>query len=251
MKKIFLINLLLLATLHIHAQRQYTDNNLLWLSYSGAHKISGRIGIHLEGQVRRSEFGLKDQQYLFRTGINYHAASNCFFSAGYCFVQTYPYGAFGAKSAFPEHRTWEQFQFRTPVQKLEMITRLRLEQRWVYSPVLQNDGFYKPGKDVYTNRVRFMQRASLPLKGDFSAKAIYLSLFDEAFINFGKNVQLNVFDQNRAFFGVGYKFSKPMRLELGYLNQLIMKADGLRLESNHTILLSFISAIDWFKPVQN
>jgi hypothetical protein len=48
-------------------------------------------------------------------------------------------------------------------------------------------------------------------------------MWDEFFAAFGKNVPTNVFDQNRAFAGLGIQLPKLGRLELGYLNQLINK----------------------------
>ena len=46
-------------------------------------------------------------------------------------------------------------------------------------------------------------------------------MFISLFIGFGKNVNVNVFDQNRVAVLLGYKFSPSLRIEGGYLNQTV------------------------------
>jgi hypothetical protein len=67
-----------------------------------------------------------------------------------------------------------------------------------------------------------MFRAQLPLKGNSIAdKTPYVAMYDEIFIGFGENVNANVFDQNRLGVMVGYRFNKTIRIEGGYLNQIL------------------------------
>ena len=62
----------------------------------------------------------------------------------------------------------------------------------------------------------------MPLKGKtIENKTPYIALYDEIIIGFGKNVNENVFDQNRVGILLGYKFSSIVRLEGGYLNQTL------------------------------
>jgi len=49
----------------------------------------------------------------------------------------------------------------------------------------------------------------------------YAAAYDEIFIGFGKNVNENVFDQNRIGLLIGYRFSKKIRVEGGYFNQIL------------------------------
>jgi hypothetical protein len=62
----------------------------------------------------------------------------------------------------------------------------------------------------------------LPLKGkEINIKTPYLAIYDEVFISFGKNVNENIFDQNRVGILVGYRVSSSIRIEAGYLNQIL------------------------------
>ena len=95
-----------------------------------------------------------------------------------------------------------------------------LEQRFIgrYSSasVSKEDEF------VFSNRLRYMFRAQLPLKGkSIGDKTPYVAVYEEIFIGFGENVNGNVFDQNRLGILLGYRFNKTIRVEGGYLNQIL------------------------------
>jgi hypothetical protein len=228
--------------------RNTQTNNNSWFMYFGDHKFSEHWGIHLEAQFRRNEIVAKPLQLLLRTGVNCHFAPNAFATAGYCYVHTSPYGVYPARTGFPENRFWEQLQVKSQAGRIEMITRLRLEQRFSKLPVEQSTGEYAPGDDVYTNRARVLVRLSIPFKGKtIEDKSLYFSCYEEAFVNFGENVKANIFDQNRAYAAIGYKFPKWGKLEVGYMNQLLLKADGVKIENNHTLQVGFISNIDFRK----
>jgi hypothetical protein len=107
---------------------------------------------------------------------------------------------------------------------------------------------FEPGDAVYTNRYRLLNRLSMPLKGrEITDHSFYLTVYDEIMINSGHSIAANFLDQNRAYFALGYKFHKIGRLEAGYLEQTIFKSDGVKVERNHTLQLSFISTLDFRK----
>jgi hypothetical protein len=248
-RKIILGALLLLlmgsfAPIQAQSIRKTTNNNHGWFMYFGDHKFSKKWGLHLETQVRRHDVVSDWQQLLLRPGINYHFSDNAFATVGYCYVHTWPYGEFASKSEFPENRWWEQIQYKTQTGRIEWVNRLRLEQRFVHNPVAQDDGTFAAGDAVYSNRMRWLNRVSIPFKGDKIAdKSLYITAYDEVLVSFGKNVQNNLFDQNRAYIALGYRLPKVGRLELGYMNQLLLKSDGVRLENNHTLMVGLSSNI--------
>jgi hypothetical protein len=248
-----IISLCLICTVSAQTARIVAQNTNTWFMYFGSHKISDKWGLHLEAQVRRSDFLSQSQQILLRGGINYHINPQTMLTAGYVFVQTEPYGKQPARSDFPENRLWEQLQLKNQVGSFEWISRFRLEQRYVQVPVLTGTT-YAAGDAVYTNRFRILNRFSIPFKGKTIVdKSFYLSVFDEVMVNFGKKVALNIFDQNRLYAAIGYKLPKVGRLELGYLNQMIIKGDGKTIENNHTLQVGLSSSIDFYKkaePVQ-
>jgi hypothetical protein len=48
-----------------------------------------------------------------------------------------------------------------------------------------------------------------------------VAAYDEIFIGFGKNVNANIFDQNRIGVLFGYRFNKNIRIEAGYISQIL------------------------------
>jgi Protein of unknown function (DUF2490) len=246
MKKI-LIFLFFIGNFSTNAQTPRTigTSNNTWFMYNGAHKFTSKWGLHLEAQLRRADGLANAQQWLLRTGLNYHFAPAAFATLGYAFVETSPYGDFPSKSTFPENRIWEQIQLKQAIGRVELVNRFRLEQRFVNAPVAVGTGF-EPGEAVYSNRFRSFHRISIPLKGKAIVdKSFYITAFDEIFVSWGKKVAFNLFDQNRAYIALGYKIPKAGRLELGYLNQQIVKSDGIKVENNHTLWFSLNSTIDF------
>jgi hypothetical protein len=95
-----------------------------------------------------------------------------------------------------------------------------LEQRFVgkYSSANVNR------EDSYPllHRMRYMFRMQAPLVGSaITDKTPYWAVYNEVFVGFGKNVNANVFDQNRLGILLGYQWNKNLRIEAGYLNQIM------------------------------
>ncbi len=246
-KNLIFIILMLLANIAVAQSPRISTNNANgWFMYIGDHKVSEKWGVHLEAQWRAHNIIIDKQQLLLRTGVNYHFSPQAFATVGYCFVETYPYGEFPVKSAYPEHRIWEQVQLRNVYNRFEVVNRFRLEQRWLKLPINQG-GIYSPGDAVFQNRVRIFNRVSIPFKGKtINDKSLYLSIYDEVMINFGKHVAFNIFDQNRAYIALGYKIPKVGRLEVGFLEQTLLKPDGIKVEHNHTLQVGLTSNIDFY-----
>jgi hypothetical protein len=248
--KYSVIFLILFSALGLGAQRQSTDNLHGWFMYFGDHKFADKWGVHIEGQLRRNDIVSNGQQLLLRTGLNYHFNPNVFATVGYCYVETYPYGEFPVKTTYPEHRFWEQLQIKSQLSNFEWVSRFRLEQRFSQLPI-NNAGIFEPGDAVYTNRFRLLNRFSLPFKGSkIEDKSFYLTAYDEIMINFGEHVGMNLFDQNRAYLALGYKIPKIGRFEVGYMQQTVIKPNGLQVEYNHTLQVGLSSTLDFRKSKQ-
>lgn len=247
---VFLFFFALVFTVQAQTSRVSATNTNSWWMYFGNHQISDRWGLHAEAQFRLYD-GVSDwQQLLLRTGVNYYA-SQVRYTLGYAFVRTYPYGEYPVTMAFPEHRLWEQVLLNQTVGKVKLNHRYRLEQRWIGN---STTGEFEDVR--YENRFRYMLRASIPLSGNKETGKFYLGLYDEVFVNAGKEVGYNFFDQNRAYAALGYQLGKIGKLEVGYLYQVVQQRrllttttpPKLIFEHNHTLQvglysdLSFLSA---------
>lgn len=221
------------------AQARVTRENVnSWLTVSGDLRLSERWYLDYDPALRRHGPADEMQQLLLRAGLRYQATSAVRLTWGYAFVETWPYGKLPSTSRFPEHRMWEQLQLNHATGRVALNHRYRLEQRWL-GRVAPENGEERVQNWVRTNRFRYRIQATLPLEGKtLDDGEFYLTANDEVFLNWGANVQYNVFDQNRIVLAVGRRFSEKLRVEIGYLDQLIEKANGRQLERNHTLLLS-------------
>jgi hypothetical protein len=227
--------LLAALCLAVSASAEAVDdhNGNLWFIYSGDHPLGeGPWGVHLEAQIRREDMGDEWQQLLLRPGVNYQVNPDLSLSAGWAYVRTYPYGDFPVAAEFPEHRAWEQAQHRFEFLGLEWNQRLRLEQRWLGEMARDAGGEFEVANWRYENRFRYLLRTTLPIA---DGGRTYLALWDEVFLNFGKNVLGNEFDQNRAFIGIGRKLDDFTRIEVGFLEQSLQRRGGKIWEHNHTL----------------
>jgi hypothetical protein len=219
--------------------KDYNQNG--WYMYFGDHKLDSKWGLHTEVQWRRHNYLKDPQQLLLRTGINYDLTPMAMFTLGYGYIETHPYGEFPAAGTFPEHRIYQQLQLKGSVSRVGLMHRYRMEQRWV-KPV-------GAAESTYLNRARYMLKATLPLLGpSIDAREPFLALYNEVFVGFGNKVQRNIFDQNRAYAALGYKFNNAATLELGYLNQIVQKPNGTVFEHNHTVQVSLFYNLDFSKP---
>lgn len=247
-KKLLLVlfGFMLWPALYAQDNRNNTTNSNAWFMYFGNHRFSERLGWHAEIQWRRNDIVADPQQVLLRTGLDIYAKTSGRFTLGYAFIKTYPYGEFGVPNPFPEHRIWQQYTNTQSLGKVRLAHRYRLEQRMIGNAA---EGTFKNGR--YENRVRYMAKVTIPLTaGEY---ALFLAAYDEVMINFGKEVAYNIFDQNRIYGALGVSLSANLKLEAGYLYQLV-KLRSLdaqlrnRIENNHTLQLGLFSTIPFFDP---
>lgn len=218
MKNIVILFLVAAPFLSFSQNRVNEYNQIGWYAFFITPRISDKISAHIEYQWRRTDWIKNWQQSLPRAGINYKINTNLTVQAGYAWIHTFPYGETNLAAipkTFPEHRVYEQLTVNTPVGKTTLAHRLRLEQRWLgrYNSISSE----KPETWVYLNRIRYMPRLDIPL-----TKKWYAAAYDEIMIGFGKNIGENIFDQNRVALLTGYKLNKNLRIEAGYINQIVM-----------------------------
>jgi len=76
---------------------------------------------------------------------------------------------------------------------------------------------------------------------------LFLNVNNEVFLGFGKGISKNILDQNRFITALGWRFNPNFNIQIGYLNQMVFKTDGIKVERNHTLWLSTSYNIDFRK----
>jgi hypothetical protein len=224
-KELLVVLLLYLCVNNAAAQNtRITDKNAIgWFNTFATFKFSPKWSAHLEYQWRRENIVKDWQQSLLRMGVNYQAGSKLSLRLGYAWAETFPYGDIPLQAAgkrFPEHRIFQMATITDNSSRLEMSHRFMLEQRWIGR--YTNAALAKPDDFLFLNRLRYMYRMQMALgKKKIDNKTAYVALYDEIFAGFGKNVNENVFDQNRLGILLGYRFTKKFRVEGGFLQQIV------------------------------
>ncbi|RAK66884.1 DUF2490 domain-containing protein [Hymenobacter edaphi] len=227
----------LLATAQQLPEGRVADrNDNVWGVYNGRFRLSDKWGLYSEAQLRRTDSGRRPQQSVLRLAADYYAGPQLLLSAGAIYQKVYPYGAFPAADVAPEHGFYEQLQLGDASGRVQLQQRYRLEQRWIRWP--------EASRYTFQHRARYQLGVLLPLFGPRIAPRMpYLTAADEVMLNFGRHAA-NVFDQNRLYVGLGYAASRLVRLEAGYLNQLLQQRNGRVFEHNHTLQLSLLLNVD-------
>jgi hypothetical protein len=255
------ILIIIILTLYINnnvfsqSSRINTYQAIGWYNYFGTLKLSNKLRAHTEYQWRRNNVITNWQQSLLRVGLNYQPNPRVLFRVGYAWVETFPYGEISINNLgrdFTEHRIFQMVQLSHKESIIDFSHRFMLEQRFVgrYS----TSSFKDEDEFPLLQRMRYMFKLQLPLIGnEMKDKTPYLSLYDEILIGFGKNVNANIFDQNRLGVLLGYLFNKNVRLEVGYLNQVIQFGRQINSQSifqnNNGLIVNAIFNLDLTKSL--
>ncbi|MGH1436861.1 MAG: DUF2490 domain-containing protein [Lewinella sp.] len=229
MKKYFLFLLMSgLVFFSLNAQTVTQLNS--WWTYSGNHRISEKFSLHTLYSFRRNDFVKNWQQSLLRLGVNYHYSGKLTGTLGYDDVINYPYGEQPIAHRTKERRLYEQVSLKDKVGVVGITQTYRLEQRFV-------------SRQNTRNRVRCRLALEVPLQQADKNK-LFLSLFNEIFINVGQAADNHYFDQNWIYGGLGYRLNKNSAVNVGYMNQYLVKTDNVHIENNHTLQVGLSYSFD-------
>lgn len=230
-----------------------THESIGWYGLFSTFKVSKKVGILTEYQWRRDNIITDWQQSLLRVGVNYQANPRVLLRLGYAWIETFPYGEIpinGLGRDFTEHRIFQMAQITHKESKIDFTHRFMLEQRFIgrYSTAVQT----KEDQFPLLHRMRYMCKLQTPLTK--KTKSPYIALYDEIHIGFGKNVNANIFDQNRIGVMLGYSFNKSFRLEGGYINQTVQFGRQINgqsvFQNNNGIVVNANFNFDLTKPTK-
>ena len=230
------------------AQRRTATNTNGWLVFNADVALSEKWAVLFDASARRSGTFDEPMANFVRGGLAYEVNDNVRVAVGANWSRTYPYGELPSAYPVTERRIWEQVVLSHEIGRLDLSHRYRLEQRFRGrrndADVDQIDFWER------SSRFRYQAKATLPLSGDaIEPREWYVSLANELFIGIGRNVQYNIFDQNRATLSVGYRLTRQWRGEVGFLEHVIFKANGTDVERNHTLTFTLSYSRPHLQPV--
>ena len=212
--RLYFFLLAFLSVLCSNVSAQTDQQTSGWLFLLNNTKISKKWGAYMDIQVRSADKYDHVRNLLFRPGMTYYASDQHEITLGYLLNKTFIRLPEASDYSLNEHRIWEQYVFKHKINTISASHRFRLEQRFIE----RNNA-----DDLFAQRFRYFFRFILPLKKDVInfEKGLFLAIQNEIFLNIQHKDQLNgyLFDQNRAYAAAGYRFSKKLDIEAGYMNQ--------------------------------
>jgi hypothetical protein len=228
------------------AQKDIIQREQFWLGYLNQTRFTNQWGMWADVHFRTDNFMSRVSQNICRVGLSYYLYDNVRLTAGYAYI--YHFSEKGTNNAHPEHRPWQQLWIRSNYKGLSVIQWLRFEQRYVQKTL--NDELIKDYNFNY--RFRYNVMLMISFKGaKIQPKKPFFVLQDELFINFGKEIIYNHFDQNRFFVGLGYPINEHLNFQLGYMNVFQQRRSGDTFFDTHTLRLFAFHTLDLRKKEKN
>lgn len=151
------------------------------------------------------------EQLLLRSGVTFSPKdAGIKFTLGYGNVTS---GQFGdSEDTSVESRIYQEALFSQKLGgRFHLTHRFRYEQRFVED-------------QDFRTRYRYNLFLNIPFNNkELSPKTYYLALYNELFINgqqdIGDGREVELFDRNRTYLGIGYVLNPKIRFQLGWMNQ--------------------------------
>lgn len=174
----------------------------LWTQFVFNARIQKRLRLFVEVQPRWGNDYSRTAQFILRSAVGYQVTPTFSVWLGHGWTPNF------TPEFNNEDRWFQQFLLEDKYPGFDMVNRTRLEERSI------------AGAGATSVRLRHMLRLSKPI----TANKRWLAIFsDEVFwnLNTTPNGPEEGFDQNRAYFGVGYNTDRHTRIELGYLANFV------------------------------
>lgn len=189
-------------------------------------------GVLADFHIRRDDFVNLDSFYMVRGALAYITENKKVLALGYGHMWTAP-SNLGCTTFSNEDFMYQMFDFNSKIGNVSILNRFRNEQRW--QQVIVNDTW--TGEKVFSDRVRYLVSFNIPI---FKKKTLpSLVVSDEIFVQFGKNIVYNTFDQNWFFVGIKQSITPKLSFDFGYMNVYQQKKSGYQYDMNHTLRLFF------------
>lgn len=228
---------------NLMAQKTIVDDEQLWFGFFNQSRLSNKWGLWFDAHLRLKENYIGDfSQGIVRIGPTYYMSEDVRLTAAYAYVHTFPAPGH-ANIALPEHRPWQQVQWFMRGKKARLVQAVRLEERFrrkTFNDDQLGEGYH------FNWRVRYNFALFVPLsKKRFDPGSVQLLFNNELFVNFGKNIVYNHFDQNRLFVGLAYQLNQNAQIQGGYMNLYQQLASGHQFRNQHTVRLFYLHNLDW------
>lgn len=246
-----IIVLLCLIPTGINAQEQSSTNleeTGIWEGLYLNIRINDKLGYYAEHHYRArnaldnvTSWVGRPRQFYNRAGLNIFFSKNFEAVIGPALIVNYT-----PEPGNPEYepytlepRIWSQFLFKSPpLGRVKLVHQFRFEQRW------------KKKNDVgaeyeYTNRYRYKFFAYIPMNTrSIEVGTFYFSPSAEIFMQSGKSIVYNPFEDFRTYNGFGYVLNPSITFFAGHMWTLGQKSTGYEYRTSHVFRFNIYVGLD-------
>jgi hypothetical protein len=213
-KQLIVISLFIL--LITKASAQSTEDGG-WLFLSHTQQLSSKFDVLADVQLRTADQYSYWKNLLSRAALSFNISQKHSVALGYAYMGEWEKTG-EVREYTRENRIYQQYQLAFQHKRKEFTLRGRFEQRFV-----------KEKLEEFSQRARVFASVQAPIAAntDFS-QGLYFKIQDELFLNVQHRNRVNgsIFDQNRPYAAIGYRASKKLDFETGYMMWFQREADG-------------------------
>ncbi|WP_370089687.1 DUF2490 domain-containing protein [Ekhidna sp.] len=221
-------------------EKEISTSDGVWLGFYTKYHFNEKWAYYGEYHVRKKDGFSEMAQIYLRFGATYTIAEYLDFTAG---VVLPFYWAPNPEDpnvddVVPQYRLWQQAVLATPFEHIKVFHQLRTEQRWRRS-------YVKDSPFELTHRFRYKLTVYVPLnKPAFENHTLFVAAYNEIFIQAGKSIVYNHFEDNRSYVGVGYNLSEQFQIQGGYMLSFRHAGSPFKYEQRHILRLSLYHHMD-------
>jgi hypothetical protein len=233
-KFVFVLAILGLKGFSQESAKQIKHINQVWAGYYNSIVINEKWSVNSDIQFRTKDWIDHPSQALIRTGLVRKINEKLSVTFGLAHFRYY----LSDIATRGEWRPWQEIGLTEKYKKLKLIQRVRIEER--FNQKYKNDEW---GNDYnYNWRFRYRLELQFPVLSK-NEKTIYFALGNEIFINAGKIIKYNYFDQNRVSAGFNIELNKSFTIQPQFIYIWQQEPNGTTLDKISIIRLNIIHKI--------
>jgi hypothetical protein len=235
--------LLLFSCQALAQTKEVAHQNLYWTRYFNQLTINKQWFWHNEIDNRRFLTNNRQHHLIMHTHLHYRLHPQVDVALGLTYSRQSPQFPDATSTlVVPEIRPFQELNFtQTFSKRFALSHRFRIDHRFFR----KNNGKQLLDGHDFNLRFRYRFQATYLLSKIDSKNPITLKIADELFVNAGKNIVLNHFDQNRIYVGLEQALHKKFSAEVGYMHWFQQRNTGyqffgrdiLRLTVFHRVIL--------------
>ncbi len=210
-------------TLMAQSEKNIDNQSILWTRYYNQLLLNEKLSLHTEFDNRLFIQPLQENLFVIRIQGRYKINNHLETGAGFAYfsVDT-QVPEINPDYNTPEYRCQQDLTWKSNVNKVTLIQRFQVEERFIRNA----------SKEELLSGTTFFWRFRYRLQGDYTfwkkeKQLLKAVVSDEIMFNFGEKIIKNTFDQNRIYAAIHYGLNSNLALELGYLNSLQRRVNGI------------------------